>query len=288
MRTRSRASSVRARDGEGELARNCESELLTHGSRTGHAVVLLHGFTNCPRQFHALAESLFARGCNVVVPRLRHHGLADRMTTEQARLTADDLTDAAWEAVDIAHGLGDTVCVAGLSITAVAAGWAAQERSDVGRAVLLAPAFSPKHVGAMLEPFVTRLAARLPNMFIWWDGKAKLEVSGPKQCYPRFSTRGLGETYRLGEALRHAASRVPPPTPELVLVSTEADHGIENALVDSLAQEWRGHGAFVVEYRFPAADSVNHDMVDPEQPDARVALVYPVLVRFLAEPLPKQ
>ena len=139
-----------------------------------------------------------------------------------------------------------------------------------------------------LEPFVTRLATRLPNLFIWWDGKAKLQLAGPTQCTRASRPRRSARRYRLGEALRQAARRVAPPTPELVLVSTGADRGIENALVDSLAQEWRGHGAFVVEHRFPAADSVNHDMVDPEQPDAHVALVYPVLVRLLAEPLPKE
>src|SRR5256885_3066664 len=41
--------------------------LLTHGRRTPRAVVLLHGFTDSPRQFAALAESLYAQGDNVLV-----------------------------------------------------------------------------------------------------------------------------------------------------------------------------------------------------------------------------
>src|SRR4051812_2981554 len=50
------------------------SILLTHGSRTPRVVVLLHGFTASPRQFEGIADSLFASGDNVYVPRLPHHG----------------------------------------------------------------------------------------------------------------------------------------------------------------------------------------------------------------------
>src|ERR1051325_7969898 len=47
--------------------------LLTHGARTRRAFVLLHGLTDSPRQFASLADSLFAGGANVIVPRLPHH-----------------------------------------------------------------------------------------------------------------------------------------------------------------------------------------------------------------------
>src|SRR5262249_31017660 len=50
-----------------------ESILLVHGAKAPRAVVLFHGFTDSPRQFAALADSLFALGDNVFVPRLPHH-----------------------------------------------------------------------------------------------------------------------------------------------------------------------------------------------------------------------
>jgi len=58
--------------------------LLIRGLATC-AFVLLHGITNCPLQFLALAESLRAGGDNVLVPRVDHHGLTDRMTTDLVR-----------------------------------------------------------------------------------------------------------------------------------------------------------------------------------------------------------
>src|SRR5262249_8121960 len=47
--------------------------LRVHSRRAPRAVVLFHGFTNSPRQFADLADSLFAAGDNVLVPRLPHH-----------------------------------------------------------------------------------------------------------------------------------------------------------------------------------------------------------------------
>src|SRR5258708_37317477 len=37
----------------------CHTRLYTHGHRTERALVLLHGFTNCPRQFDDLGRQLF-------------------------------------------------------------------------------------------------------------------------------------------------------------------------------------------------------------------------------------
>lgn len=55
------------------------SRLLTHGHKTERVFVLLHGLTNCPEQFLPLARILYASGANVVLPRARYAGFADRM-----------------------------------------------------------------------------------------------------------------------------------------------------------------------------------------------------------------
>ena len=62
----------------------CVPYVLHHGAATERAIVLFHGFTNCPRQFSALAQQFFERGFNVYVPRLPRHGLRDKLTTELA------------------------------------------------------------------------------------------------------------------------------------------------------------------------------------------------------------
>src|SRR3954447_14673841 len=106
----------------------CYTRLFDHGQRTRRVVVCYHGYTNCPFQFQALAEHFHAQGDNVFVPRLPYHGLRDRMSAEQARLTVTDLVDVTNETVDIACGLGEEIILTGLSAGAVMAAWAAQFR----------------------------------------------------------------------------------------------------------------------------------------------------------------
>ncbi|TMF26718.1 MAG: alpha/beta hydrolase, partial [Chloroflexi bacterium] len=45
----------------------CHTRLYTHGLRRENALVLLHGFTNCPQQFDALGRQFFEHGWNVVI-----------------------------------------------------------------------------------------------------------------------------------------------------------------------------------------------------------------------------
>src|SRR4051812_13454293 len=78
-------------DGDATINPVCYTRLFDHGQRTRRVVVCYHGYTNCPFQFQALAEHFYAQGSNVFVPRLPYHGLRDRMSAEQARLTAADL-----------------------------------------------------------------------------------------------------------------------------------------------------------------------------------------------------
>jgi alpha-beta hydrolase superfamily lysophospholipase len=53
----------------------CGYALRDHGRRTERAIVLIHGFTNCPAMYRQLAEQLHKDGANVLVPRLPRHGL---------------------------------------------------------------------------------------------------------------------------------------------------------------------------------------------------------------------
>src|SRR5437868_14139511 len=122
--------SLRAADSPA-IAPECATLLLSHGARTTRVVVLLHGLTNCPAQFDSLARIAYARGANVLVPRLPPHGFADHMTDELARVDADELCRFTDRVLDAAAGLGDSTTVSGLSIGGVMAAWAAQERSDV-------------------------------------------------------------------------------------------------------------------------------------------------------------
>src|SRR6266851_3418115 len=44
----------------------CHTQLLTHGQKTGRVIAFIHGYTNCPMQFAALAEAFYQRGYNTL------------------------------------------------------------------------------------------------------------------------------------------------------------------------------------------------------------------------------
>lgn len=281
-----RLAALRSRDSLA-LTPGCNTSAWLTGRRSKRAFVLLHGITNCPLQFASLAGRLRDGGDNVVVPRVPYHGLRDRMTDQLARLEAEDLAALVIECAGIARGLGDTVVVAGLSTSGVAAIWGALTPGAADRVVALAPAFAPPWKPAWLAPLFTRLALRLPNAFVWWDDEAKAELPGPGQCYPRFATRAMGQVYRLGEdANRRLAAGASLPR-EVVLVTTAGDRAIDNVRVRALAVRARERGARVTLFEFAAADSVVHDMIDPSQIGERVDVVYPVLLRLLRGASPR-
>ncbi|MFG3557081.1 serine aminopeptidase domain-containing protein [Micromonospora sp. NPDC047557] len=154
-------SVMAADDADPQVRPESRSRLLSHGSRTHRAVLLLHGYTVAPEQYDALAEVFFARGYNVWVPRAPHHGTVDRRAHH--RIEAGDLTTYAAQAVTVAAALGDEVGVVGISGGAVLATWLAQVRGDVVRRLLvLSPFFGPRQAPAFaVRPLITLYGRRV-------------------------------------------------------------------------------------------------------------------------------
>ena len=238
--------------------------------------MIFHGFTNCPKQFDPMARDFVRLGYNVYVPLLPRHGMADRMTDELSRLTAEEMVRAGQDALDIATGLGDSVTVMGLSSGAVLSAWLAEHRPEVASAVLLAPAFAPGNVPSPVAKRLTGALLRAPNFFLWWDSKQRDRVGGPSQAYPRFPSRALAEVYRLGFRVLDEATRT-RPNAAIVIVTTRIDEGVNNDMVSELVVGWKRHGAAVTTYEFPESLRVHHDMIDRAQPYQRVAISYPAI-----------
>ena len=254
------------------------------GELAGHAIVLLHGLCNSPRQFRPLAERFTARGATVLLPRLPHHGLRDRMTRALSNLEVDDALRLTSEAIDIAAGLGNSVTVAGLSVGGVLAGWAAQAR-PIERAVLIAPSIGYPALPLATARIVFAALRQLPDRFIWWDGKLREHIPGPPYAYPRFSTRAIARIQQLGFALLDAARTTPPRAQRVWLVTNASDRAVDNTAAKLLAARWCAvsvHPASIRTHEFPLSMGAAHDVVDPHQPYARTEAVYPVLERIIA------
>ncbi len=276
-----RVATLRAEDTP-DISPECRTELMTHGGRTPRAIVLLHGLTNCPAQFDSLGRLCFARGANVLIPRLPRHGRADRMTDALARMDARELCAFTDRVVDAAHGLGDSVTVVGLSVGGVMAAWAGQERRDVDRAVVIAPMMGVTRAPGPLAPAATRLMRALPNAFLWWDSQRRQNLLGPQHVYPRFATRAVAATLLLAAAVQADARRAGPACGTAVMVTVGGDPAVDNAPVAELVRAWRAHGGReIVTYEFPGRLHLGHDVVDPEQVGGNPALTYPVLTRLI-------
>lgn len=248
--------------------------LYLHARPVQRAVVLFHGFTNCPQQFDELARRFHARGCNVYVPRIPHHGLKDRMTRDLARMTADELADFSTSAFELARPLGATVSALGLSLGGTMVLWLAQTQ-PLDLAVPVAPFLIPYPFPPAVGQFAMRLLATLPSMYFWWDIRLK-ERCLPHYAYPGYPTHALARMVLFGDVIFAAAERVKPRARRCVLVLNDHDNAIDNGVARHMNAIWNAHGAGYGELVLTGLGS-RHDVIDPTTyPRGRTA-VYPKL-----------
>src|SRR5450755_2475127 len=201
---------------------NSESatRVLSHGRQTDRALLLLHGFTNSPRQMSDLGELAFARGWNVFIPRLPYHGLRDRMTNALARLREAELKTAASESLEAASSLGDRVDVLGFSMGGVMAAWLGQTH-DLHSVTAIAPFIGLKLTPHRLSSMIGETLATLPNAWLWWNIWERGRQL-PMHAYPRYPTHAVAELLRLGQdVMRRAASKRPRAAHISVIVNCD-------------------------------------------------------------------
>jgi esterase/lipase len=256
---------------------DARSVLFDHGVKTPRVVVLVHGFTNSPRQFRELGQLLFDRGDNVLIPRLPEHGLRAGDVGALKSITAERYRDYADRAVDDARGLGDSVMVVGLSAGADVAIWIAQHRPDVTRVVVIAPAISLARVPGLFDAPVMNLMMRVPNMTF----HQAPDTLRP-HAYFGVSTRAVGQTLRLGASVMRDVERGSPAVRDLALIINGNDHTVDAGPVTRIAEVWRRRdGTRTALYRFAADLRLPHDVIDATQPCGMPDVVYPVVIALL-------
>lgn len=261
---------------------DCHTILFTHGAKTAKAIVFVDGFGSCPASFKELGTQFYDLGYNVLVAPLPYNGLADRMTTEQAKLRAEDLVRYTDQVVDIGRGLGDHLTLAGISAGGLMTGWAAQQRQDVDLAVLISPGFGFQVVPERLTLLVSRASILLPNLFIWNDPVLKADAP-PKHNYPRLSTRAvLGQILRLSLATQALARQKAPVASSILVVTNLNEPGVDNVVTGKVVDVWRAYpGTDVQTYQFPEELHLPHGLIDVQEPDQNVAAVYPKLLELI-------
>ena len=282
-----RADDLMGIDGD-DINPVCRSRVYDQGGRSEVAVVLLHGFTNCPEQWDAVAQAYVDAGYSVVVPRLPGHGQQDRLSGALSSITPQQLVDTADLAVDVAAGLGDEVRVVGLSGGGTLAGWLGANRDEVTEVTLVAPLVAPKVLPEVLVGPVSRAFRHTPDISLWWDGDKKETLDTPPYAYPRYTLRSLGAFLAVGRATQRADPQRATDLGALVVVTNENDDAVSNAGVAAMADSLDVllvDPSDRVDYVFSADQGFKHDVVDPEGENAdRLDEIYPILGPLLGLP----
>jgi pimeloyl-ACP methyl ester carboxylesterase len=256
------------------VAKTALPRLYHHGVKVANAVVLFHGFTNCPEQFDELARRLFVRGCNVYVPRLPFHGYRNRLTSALEALSVNDLTRVSSQCYALAQHLGDRVTALGLSLGGSMALYLAQT-TPIDHAIAVAPFLMPIGISSFVGLPAMRALAWLPNYYVWWDPSLK-ERCRPIYAYPGFPTHALAEIVFFADAvLRASVGTAGPLGRHCTLVTNKSESAVNNSVAKRLIQNWRSSGAPYGSVSLDGLGSPRHDIIDPSTyPDART-LVYP-------------
>ena len=274
---------IEAAEGKLPLLPEGRSRLFSHGRKTSRAFVFAHGLSNCPEQFVPLAKTIFASGANVVIPRARCAGFADRLNGFHGMQSGQDLLDQAAVGLDIAAGLGESVVLVGLSGSAVAAAWMAESRDGLDTVACLAPFFSLRSCPVPLASSIAAILSKSPNHYLWWNPKLKENNPGPTYAYPRFGTRSIANILQLARAIRKNTGVL--KSKKLIIVTTAADRAANNDLTAELAARWAAaNPGRVTAFQFPKSAEITHDMIDPHQPQANPDIVYPAILRLLGVP----
>lgn len=260
----------------GKVCDVCGTRLLTHGERTNKVVVLVHGLTNSPRQFQELGEMLYNDGYNVLIPRMPYHGLKTHTVSELENTTTEGLRLFSDEIVDMAAGLGGEITVVGLSGGGTVAAWIAQNRSDVNRAVLIAPLYGLAPVPPFASTMLGNLFARIPE--ITWASSSEV----PRESvYLGWSTRGIAEYLVFSRAAQPVAVGEPAQVKNIVLVTNGNDHTVNNGMSEAIVQKWETAGATVTRYQFDESLGLPHDYIDISAIGDKSQWIYPILIGLI-------
>lgn len=276
-----RWAAVEARDDE-TIDDRCHSWSLIHDEPVETTAVLLHGYTNCPYMFRRLGADLHELGWNVLMPRYPYHGYVDKLSTDQGKLTAEDLVTTTDEAIDTAEGLSERVVVGGLSAGGVAAAWAAQNRPEVDHVVGLAPMVNLRPIPDWFAAQVSNAVRTVPDIQYWWD-PGKRESIPPDYGYPKLSSHAVAELIRLGMVTLQQARSDPHAAEHVVLTTNPGDGAVKPETVEAIVAAWQANGASAEVYEWPAEMGLGHNMVDDAVNTGKFDAIYPILIDLFTE-----
>lgn len=162
----------------------------------------------------------------------------------------------------------------GLSAGGTLTAWIAQNRSEVARVVLIAPALGlTRREGTRLQKAMALFLPLLPDIR---TDSFTIDPDAP---------RALAQLLRLSAATFAGALDQPPRVQDVVLITSKSDEIVSDYVTWGLIGLWRAKGiSKFTAVDFPKAMNIDHDMIDPSQRNAQTQIVYPLLVSLLNAP----
>ena len=250
-----------ARDHAG-VTQDSRTIAYVHPGRRERAIVLLHGMSATPAQFERLARALFKRGHNVLVPRLPHHGHANRLSTALERLRSEELYDAGERYLEIASELGESITVAGFSLGGLLAACIGQ-RYAIDRCVPIAPFLGISWIPNLLMAPVAERLLRVPNRFHWWNPILRERQFLATNGYPRYATHAIAYSYRVARQLLDESRASAPRAQQIAIVTNSAEIAVNNYAIRRLYKNWRAARRQRVELIMLTGFPLSHDIVSP-------------------------
>jgi carboxylesterase len=185
------------------------------------AILLIHGGGDTPQTLRYLAAHLSERGFAVSAPLLPGHG---RTLRAFARVSADELVDAARQQYDALRSRHEWVGVIGVSMGAALAVQLAAERQDIPTLGLVAPYLAmPRRIARAAR--WTWLWGPLIPFFNSSDGLSILDPAEQRQnlAYGAFSARALAALY---EIVQKADAVLPDVATPTLMIQSRTDNRI--------------------------------------------------------------
>ncbi len=280
---RAEVADIQAREAaDPTIQADCRTRLFDHGERTDKVIVLLHGYTNCPKQDDELGTRLFDLGYTVYVPRMPHHGQVPERRDPLGSLKAEEIAVYGDQAMNIANGLGDEVSVLGLSGGGLVASYIAQYRADADLVVPIAAFLAPPSIPVPLTGAAVNAIELLPPI----DNRDPAPDEAVRGAFPHgasdTSFQGAAAFMELGQTVLRSASEEAPKAGRIVTVVNDADTTVSNAMIDDLFERWHATAPDRTQVRhLDASLGLLHDMITPDREGQKVDVVYPMLLELL-------
>jgi len=145
----------------------------------------------------------------------------------------------------------------------------------------LVPSFGWYYLPGVVKPLIN-LSFLFPNMFLWWDPIQKEKRECPYSMYHHFCSHGIGHIMRLGLSVLKASQKQAPGAKRIIVMTNDLDNAVDELNVRRLVERWERFGTSVSWYRFAKDLKMEHDIIDPLHPYARVDFVYDKILEYFS------